>query len=94
MKELDEFAKDQPIQPLKKAIWWIEYILRHNGTKHLRGSFSGKPFYQHMFQPDVLLIFTLLLLILPYFFIRIFLRLIKILLYKLEKVFGDRQICF
>lgn len=29
---------DQPTTGLKKSIWWIEYVLRHKGAKHLRSS--------------------------------------------------------
>lgn len=85
MKELDEFAKDQPIEPLEKAVWWIEYVIRHNGTKHLRGSFSGKPFYEHMFQPDVLLVFAIALLLLPYFLLKAIQLLIKMLSFQMRE---------
>ncbi|KAK4876034.1 hypothetical protein RN001_012456 [Aquatica leii] len=27
---------DEPIKPLDKAIFWIEYVIRHNGAPHLR----------------------------------------------------------
>lgn len=30
------YLEDQPIYGMAKAIWWIEYVLRHNGTHHLR----------------------------------------------------------
>lgn len=58
MKELDDFAKDQPMKPIDKAIWWIEYVIRHNGTTHLKGSLSGKSFYQHVFPIEVLAVIT------------------------------------
>lgn len=54
MKELDDFAKDQPMKPIDRAVWWIEYVLRHNGTTHLKGPLAGKRFYQHVFHLDVL----------------------------------------
>jgi hypothetical protein len=27
---------DQPVSGLDKTIWWIEHVIRHKGTKHLR----------------------------------------------------------
>ncbi|KAK4872739.1 hypothetical protein RN001_014768 [Aquatica leii] len=36
IKELAELALDQPMTGFEKAVWWIEYVIRHNGTKHLR----------------------------------------------------------
>lgn len=63
MKELDEFARDQPMKPLEKTVWWIEYVLRHNGAKHLMSALSRKPFYHHFLQVDVFaaLLITMLL---------------------------------
>lgn len=97
MKELDEFAKDQPIEPLEKAIWWVEYVIRHNGTKHLRGSYSGKPFYEHMFQPDVALVFAAALLLLPYFALKAIQLLIKMMSVKIrveKTTLTKKHICF
>ncbi|ENN79807.1 UDP-glycosyltransferase UGT4 [Dendroctonus ponderosae] len=38
--------EDQPISSLDKAIFWIEYVLRHNGTSHLNYAGVDVPFYQ------------------------------------------------
>ncbi|XP_071453612.1 UDP-glycosyltransferase UGT5-like [Hetaerina americana] len=35
MKQLSALWKDRPEPPLEKAVYWTEYVLRHNGAKHL-----------------------------------------------------------
>ncbi|KAF5302519.1 hypothetical protein FQR65_LT00891 [Abscondita terminalis] len=57
IKELAELASDQPMTGLEKAIWWTEYVIRHNGTKHLRSPVLDIPFYQYYFL-DVIAIFA------------------------------------
>ncbi|KAK9885607.1 hypothetical protein WA026_012369 [Henosepilachna vigintioctopunctata] len=51
--DLSEIASDQIVPALDKAVWWIEYVLRHNGAEHLRYAERSVPLYQfYMF--DVL----------------------------------------
>ncbi|XP_050315887.1 UDP-glycosyltransferase UGT5-like isoform X2 [Anthonomus grandis grandis] len=47
-KRLDDLMKDQPQDGLDKAIWWIEYIIRHKGAKHLRSMAADLPWYQYL----------------------------------------------
>ena len=35
-KHLSRLYHDQPIKPLEEAIFWTEYVMRHDGAKHLR----------------------------------------------------------
>ena len=28
-------SKDEPVSSLKRALWWTEYVIRHNGPKHI-----------------------------------------------------------
>ncbi|KAB0793748.1 hypothetical protein PPYR_13368 [Photinus pyralis] len=37
---------DQPMKPLDKAMYWIEYVLRHNGAPHLRTSALNLRWFQ------------------------------------------------
>lgn len=37
IRKVRAVVKDQPMDPLEKAIWWIEYVLRH-GSLHLKSA--------------------------------------------------------
>ena len=49
IKKLRDLIYDQPMSPREKAVWWIEYVIRHKGAKHF--DYSGKevPFYEKYF---------------------------------------------
>ncbi|XP_044749014.1 UDP-glycosyltransferase UGT5-like [Coccinella septempunctata] len=47
MNELNAIATDQIVPALEKAVWWIEYVLRHDGAKHLMYKGRNTPFYQY-----------------------------------------------
>ncbi|XP_055967184.1 UDP-glucuronosyltransferase 2B31-like [Sorex fumeus] len=34
--KLRAIQRDQPVKPLDRAVFWIEFIMRHKGAKHLR----------------------------------------------------------
>lgn len=36
MKTLSNLHRDQPIKPLDRAMFWIEFVMRHKGASHLR----------------------------------------------------------
>uniref|UniRef100_H3C2E2 UDP-glucuronosyltransferase n=1 Tax=Tetraodon nigroviridis TaxID=99883 RepID=H3C2E2_TETNG len=36
MKTLSNLQRDQPIKPMDQAMFWIEFVMRHKGAKHLR----------------------------------------------------------
>ncbi|TMW48121.1 hypothetical protein DOY81_006794 [Sarcophaga bullata] len=38
VQQLSRRYRDQPQTPLEKAIYWIEYVLRHDGAPHLRNA--------------------------------------------------------
>ncbi|CAH1160040.1 unnamed protein product [Phaedon cochleariae] len=44
---------DQPMKGIEKAVWWIEYVLRHKGAKHLRSAAADMSFYEY-FMIDVI----------------------------------------
>lgn len=36
MQMLSRLHRDQPMKPLDQAVFWIEYVIRHKGTRHLQ----------------------------------------------------------
>ena len=45
--KLSRIHHDQPVKPLDKAVFWVEFVMRHKGAKHLRPAFHDLTWYQH-----------------------------------------------
>lgn len=45
-KEMSQRYRDQPIDPMEKAIYWTEYVLRHRGAGFLRSPAQYLNFWQ------------------------------------------------
>ncbi|XP_041075920.1 2-hydroxyacylsphingosine 1-beta-galactosyltransferase-like [Polyodon spathula] len=67
---LSQIHKDQPDHPVSRTVYWINYILRHNGAKHLRSAVHSIPCYQY-FLLDVALVMLVGTLIILYTLSRI-----------------------
>ncbi|RXM97581.1 2-hydroxyacylsphingosine 1-beta-galactosyltransferase [Acipenser ruthenus] len=67
---LSQIHKDQPGHPVSRTVYWINYILRHNGAKHLHSAVSSIPSYQY-FLLDVALVMLVGTLIILYTLSRI-----------------------
>ncbi|EHB00987.1 2-hydroxyacylsphingosine 1-beta-galactosyltransferase [Heterocephalus glaber] len=46
-QKLSEIHKDQPGHPVNRTVYWIDYILRHNGAHHLRAAVHRISFCQY-----------------------------------------------
>ncbi|XP_027682398.2 UDP-glucuronosyltransferase 2A1 isoform X4 [Chelonia mydas] len=44
---LSQIHHDQPIKPLDRAVFWIEFVMRHKGAKHLRPAAHELTWYQY-----------------------------------------------
>ncbi|KAH0499934.1 UDP-glucuronosyltransferase 2B37 [Microtus ochrogaster] len=44
---LSTIHHDQPMKPLDRAIFWIEFVMRHKGAKHLRPLAHNLTWYQY-----------------------------------------------
>jgi hypothetical protein len=48
MKKTSALSKDEPGNSLNRAVWWAEYVIRHNGAKHLRSAAIDFAWYQYL----------------------------------------------
>ena len=48
MKKISALSKDEPENSLNRAVWWAEYVIRHNGAKHLRSAAIDLAWYQYL----------------------------------------------
>jgi len=46
VKKVSEVFKDNEVEPVKLAAYWVEYVLRHRGTKHLLPASKDLSFIQ------------------------------------------------
>ncbi|XP_052055309.1 UDP-glucuronosyltransferase 2B17-like [Apodemus sylvaticus] len=44
---LSTIHHDQPMKPLDRAVFWIEFVMRHKGAKHLRPLGNNLTWYQY-----------------------------------------------
>jgi len=51
--------KDQPTKPLDQAVYWVEYVIRNGGAKHLKSDSIELNDLQY-FLLDILLILLIL----------------------------------
>jgi len=78
-KKYSILMKDEPINVLDKAVYYVEYVIRHQGSLHLRLGAAGNLNFFQYFLLDIL---TLLFFILAVIFI-----FLKLLFKGLKKIF-------
>nr|XP_020007280.1 UDP-glucuronosyltransferase 2B4-like isoform X2 [Castor canadensis] len=44
---LSKIHHDQPLKPLEQAVFWIEFVMRHKGAKHLRPAVHDLTWFQY-----------------------------------------------
>lgn len=61
---------DRPMSAIDKAIYWVEYVIRHKGAHHLRSSAVDLTWYQYyLLDVTVFLILIIFSLIYIFYFI-------------------------
>lgn len=44
---MSKIFNDNPVKPLDAAVYWIEYVTRHGGAKHLRTAANELYWFQY-----------------------------------------------
>ncbi|XP_057376045.1 UDP-glycosyltransferase UGT5-like [Daphnia carinata] len=70
IKKVSELVRDQMETPLDRVIYWIEYVIRHDGAPHLRTA-SRKLSLHQRFLFDVMLFVVLIAILMSYVFVRV-----------------------
>ena len=47
VKEAADLYKDRPMSALDSAVYWVEYVIRHNGAKHMQSQAVHLNFFQY-----------------------------------------------
>ena len=47
MRELRDLILDQPLHPLERTVWWLEYLLRHPHNANMRSPVHNLAWYQY-----------------------------------------------
>ncbi|XP_035853021.1 UDP-glucuronosyltransferase 2A2-like [Sander lucioperca] len=78
MKALSNLQRDQPMKPLDRAMFWIEFVMRHKGAAHLRTeSYKMSVIQYHSIDVVVFLLAVILLVF------TVFVSAVKFLLRKM-----------
>jgi len=70
-KTRSKIMHDQPMKPLDKAVFWVEYVLRHQGAPHLRTAAINLTWYQYLLLDVVLFVLGVIAVVLVLFYLAV-----------------------
>uniref|UniRef100_A0A1B6FQ96 Glucuronosyltransferase n=1 Tax=Cuerna arida TaxID=1464854 RepID=A0A1B6FQ96_9HEMI len=82
-KKMSQIVRDQVMSQMDSALYWIEYVLRHRDTQHLRPASAKLSWYQLWLLDVVVAVLAFLCLI--------FLVLYKVIIWTLSRFFSRRR---
>lgn len=63
MQRLSRLHRDQPMKPLDQAVFWIEYVIRHRGARHLQTQSHKMSWFVYNSVDVIAALFTVVLLV-------------------------------
>ncbi|KAK5645029.1 hypothetical protein RI129_006329 [Pyrocoelia pectoralis] len=70
-KQRANVFRDQPMKPLDRAMFWIEYVIRHKGAPHLRSAALNLTWYQYLLF-DVFFVLFLFIVVIGFIFMKMY----------------------
>ena len=83
VKKLSTVYRDRPMGPMKTAIYWIEYVIRHQGAPHLRSQAADQNWIQRSSLDVLVFLFGIFYVV--YRIIKLLFRGVKCLYRKVRK---------
>lgn len=80
IREVNKIIHDQPMNSLERAVWWIEYVIRHKGAPYFRNRVVDMPWYEY-FLLDVI------------GFVLLVICIVVMVLYKSAKALARHSLC-
>lgn len=62
MQRLSVLHRDRPVDPLNLSVFWMEFVMRHKGAKHLRAAVHDLNWIQY-FSLDVMALLATVLFV-------------------------------
>ncbi|CAG9860312.1 unnamed protein product [Phyllotreta striolata] len=78
IKRCKSILVDQPTRGVDKAVWWIEYVLKHKGARHLRSPAADMSFFEYLML-DVISFLVMIIIIASYGFYKLIMSVKKAL---------------
>lgn len=63
MQMLSHLHRDQPMKPLDQAVFWIEYVIRHKGARHLKAHSNNMSWFVYHSVDVIVTLFAVALLV-------------------------------
>ena len=73
MLRIRSIVQDQPMSPADRAVWWVEYVIRHGGAKHLRAAGANISWRQYLELDLVFIIISVIISVSAIFMLIIYL---------------------
>ncbi|XP_028153804.1 UDP-glucosyltransferase 2 [Diabrotica virgifera virgifera] len=64
VKTRSKIFHDRQVKPMDDAVYWIEYIVKHNGANHLKVNYLNMPWYQYYLVDVFVVVFSVIFLVL------------------------------
>lgn len=81
MKQVSAISRDRIMSPVDLGVWWVEYVLKHKGAKHLRPATLDLHWTQYLFI-DIALFFIAIISFIVFLAIKLTKMVLKCLRYQ------------